>query len=89
MQLVLNGLNTSCLESYKFTRMYALSQKSVPMKEIDKKIIQESKPKGLEDVAYEAARCDYLPPEYITFLITDLGVLAPSSVSDELIKLYS
>ena len=57
--------------------------------EIDKKIIQESKPKGLEDVAYEAARCDYLPPEYITFLITDLGVLAPSSVSDELIKLYS
>lgn len=69
--------------------MYALSQKSVPMKEIDRKIIQETKPKGLEDVAYEAARCDYLPPEYITFLITDLGVLAPSSVSDELIKLYS
>lgn len=77
------------LESYKFTRMYALSQKSVPMKAIDRKIIQESKPKGLEDVSYDAARCDYLPPEYITFLITDLGVLAPSSVSDELIKLYS
>merc|ERR1712228_760865 len=31
---------------------------------------------------------DYTPPEYITLLFTDLGVLTPSAVSDELIKLY-
>ncbi|CAG8492149.1 5239_t:CDS:2 [Rhizophagus irregularis] len=31
---------------------------------------------------------DYTPPEYITLLCTDLGVLTPSGVSDELIKLY-
>lgn len=31
---------------------------------------------------------DYTPPEYITLLLTDLGVLTPSGVSDELIKLY-
>ncbi|ORZ11714.1 alpha subunit of the translation initiation factor eif2b [Lobosporangium transversale] len=31
---------------------------------------------------------DYTPPSYITLLFTDLGVLTPSGVSDELIKLY-
>ncbi|CAG8489328.1 12406_t:CDS:2 [Ambispora gerdemannii] len=31
---------------------------------------------------------DYTPPQYITLLCTDLGVLTPSGVSDELIKLY-
>lgn len=31
---------------------------------------------------------DYTPPAYITLLFTDLGVLTPSGVSDELIKLY-
>lgn len=31
---------------------------------------------------------DYTPPSYITLLFTDLGILTPSAVSDELIKLY-
>lgn len=31
---------------------------------------------------------DYTPPQYITLLFTDLGVLTPAAVSDELIKLY-
>lgn len=31
---------------------------------------------------------DYTPPQYVTLLLTDLGVLTPSGVSDELIKLY-
>ncbi len=31
---------------------------------------------------------DYTPPIYLTLLFTDLGVLTPSAVSDELIKLY-
>ena len=30
---------------------------------------------------------DYTPPCYITLLFSDLGVLTPSAVSDELIKL--
>jgi translation initiation factor eIF-2B subunit alpha len=33
--------------------------------------------------------CDYTPPAFITLLFTDLGVLTPSAVSDELIKLYN
>ncbi len=31
---------------------------------------------------------DYTPPHYISLLFTDLGVLTPSAVSDELLKLY-
>ncbi len=32
--------------------------------------------------------CDYTPPEHITLLFTDLGILTPAAISDELIKLY-
>ena len=32
--------------------------------------------------------CDYTPPEFLTLLFTDIGILTPSAVSDELIKLY-
>lgn len=34
------------------------------------------------------ATIDYTPPTYITLLFTDIGLMTPSSVSDELIKLY-
>lgn len=79
--------------------MYPLNQKSVPVNEADKALIAKSRPVELNDgVDYAGARCDYLPPEYITFLMTgwllysalqlDLGMMAPSAVSDELYKLY-
>lgn len=35
-----------------------------------------------------AAMADFTPPAYISLLFTELGVLTPSAVSDELIKLY-
>jgi Translation initiation factor 2B subunit, eIF-2B alpha/beta/delta family len=41
-----------------------------------------------EDVKVENVLCDYTPAKYITLLLTDLGVLTPSAVSDELIRLY-
>ena len=31
---------------------------------------------------------DYTPPSLVNLLFTDLGILTPSAVSDELIKLY-
>jgi translation initiation factor eIF-2B subunit alpha len=31
---------------------------------------------------------DYTPPALVTLLFSELGVLTPSAVSDELIKLY-
>ena len=39
-------------------------------------------------VSLENPTCDFTPPQYLTLLFTDLGVLTPSAVSDELIKLY-
>ncbi|PSN39598.1 hypothetical protein C0J52_06897 [Blattella germanica] len=40
------------------------------------------------DLSKEHPLVDYTPPSYITLLFTDLGILTPSAVSDELIKLY-
>ncbi|XP_017440853.1 uncharacterized protein LOC108346313 isoform X2 [Vigna angularis] len=39
-------------------------------------------------VEVECSARDYTPPQYLTLLFTDLGVLTPSVVSDELIQLY-
>jgi len=41
-----------------------------------------------ENVNVANPLCDYTPAQYITLLFTDLGVLTPSAVSDELIRLY-
>ena len=40
------------------------------------------------DLSREHPMVDYTPPAYLTLLFTDLGILTPSAVSDELIKLY-
>lgn len=41
-----------------------------------------------EKVKVDNPPCDYTPAKFITLLFTDLGVLTPSAVSDELIRLY-
>lgn len=41
-----------------------------------------------KDLQKEHPLVDYTPPHYISLLFTDLGILTPSAVSDELIKLY-
>jgi translation initiation factor eIF-2B subunit alpha len=42
-----------------------------------------------ESVTVENPSRDYTPPHLITLLFTDLGVLTPSAISDELIQLFS
>ena len=39
-------------------------------------------------VSVDTPSRDYTPPAYISLLVTDLGVLTPAAVSDELIQLY-
>eukprot|EP00948_MAST-09A_sp_MAST-9A-sp1_P003847 g3847.t1 len=88
-------------ESYKFARLFPLSQLDLPENvsstQIDVDIPSE---KGAVQVDNRALllkrllvqdnpKCDYTPPRYITLLFTDIGVLTPSAVSDELIKLYA
>lgn len=40
------------------------------------------------DLSKEHPQSDYTPPSFITLLFSDLGILTPSAVSDELIRLY-
>ncbi|XP_058456076.1 translation initiation factor eIF-2B subunit alpha [Malaya genurostris] len=69
------------VESFKFTRLYPLNQRDLPD---DYKYLKTS----LGDISKAHPLVDYTPPVYITLLFTDLGILTPSAVSDELIKLY-
>ncbi|XP_010542357.1 PREDICTED: translation initiation factor eIF-2B subunit alpha-like [Tarenaya hassleriana] len=71
-------------ESYKFARLYPLDQKDMEpaLRPVDFGVPIPSK------VEVERSARDYTPPQYLTLLFTDLGVLTPSVVSDELIQLY-
>ncbi|KAL0864220.1 hypothetical protein Bca101_043338 [Brassica carinata] len=72
-------------ESYKFARLYPLDQKDLEpaLRPIDFGVPVPPK------VEVERSARDYTPPQFLTLLFTDLGVLTPSVVSDELIQLYS
>ncbi|TQE09746.1 hypothetical protein C1H46_004703 [Malus baccata] len=68
----------------EFARLYPLDQKDMApaLHPIDFGVPIPSK------VEVERSARDYTPPQYLTLLFTDLGVLTPSVVSDELIQLY-
>lgn len=68
-------------ESFKFLRIYPLNNTRLP-----DSFKYKQNAKG--DLSKEHPLVDYTPPSYITLLFTDLGILTPSAVSDELIKLY-
>ena len=64
------------IDSLKFLKMYPLDQVDV-QQTLSKYIIDNG------DVC-----CDFTPPEFITLLFTDIGILTPSAVSDELIQVF-
>lgn len=70
-------------ESFKFLRSFPLTQKDVPPQSASSSVL--SLPPNVDTIN---ALFDFTPPQYIKLLFTDLGVLAPSAVSDELIKLH-
>uniref|UniRef100_H2YWQ4 Translation initiation factor eIF2B subunit alpha n=1 Tax=Ciona savignyi TaxID=51511 RepID=H2YWQ4_CIOSA len=72
-------------ESFKFVRLYPLNQHDLPDHyKYKASVLKDSN----VDLREEHPIVDYTPPSLISLLITDLGVLTPSAVSDELIKLY-
>ncbi|KAI9244268.1 hypothetical protein EDC94DRAFT_530998 [Helicostylum pulchrum] len=84
-------------ESYKFVRVYPLNQYDIPSETPEivtftsrrrKSFSATADAESVEELALSNPSVDYTPPQYITLLLTDLGVLTPSGVSDELIKLY-
>ncbi|KAI9251345.1 putative translation initiation factor eIF-2B subunit alpha [Phascolomyces articulosus] len=95
--LVANSLGKpvyAVAESYKFVRVYPLNQYDLPA--ATPEIVSFTSRRksfssnGESETSLEATNpsVDYTPPQYVTLLLTDLGVLTPSGVSDELIKLY-
>ncbi|CAH2270008.1 jg1961 [Pararge aegeria aegeria] len=70
-------------ESFKFSRVYPLNQRDIP-----KEFKYLSSVLSSGNLSKQHPLVDYTPPAYITLLFTDLGILTPSAVSDELIKLY-
>lgn len=69
-------------ESHKFVRLFPLSPSDLPQ---DMGGLVES---SNVETPVGAHLVDFTPHEYITALVTDLGVLTPSAVSEELIKIW-
>lgn len=69
-------------ESFKFVRLFPLNQTDLPPQHTSEL------PEAPQGVSTLNPTLDYTPPSFITLMFTDLGVLTPSAVSDELIKLY-
>lgn len=70
-------------ESFKFTRLFPLNNRDIPA---DYLFSRATLRKG--NTKKEVPLVDYTAPSYIESIITDLGILTPQAVSDELIKLY-
>ncbi|OAE19834.1 hypothetical protein AXG93_291s1150 [Marchantia polymorpha subsp. ruderalis] len=72
-------------ESYKFARLFPLDQMDMSP---TPRIVDLAVPAQEENIKIQTSERDYTPPQYLTLLFTDLGILTPSAVSDELIQLY-
>jgi len=70
-------------ESFKFVREYPLGQEDLPEEYLYHPSVLANKEHTLT-----SPRVDYTPPGLVSLLFTDLGILTPSAVSDELINLY-
>ena len=86
-------------ESHKFVRLYPLGQYDLPIEQhviefrSEEDIAEQSKQPAdtSADRPIELPLCDsvdFTPPHLISALITDSGVLTPSAVSEELIKIW-
>lgn len=72
------------VESFKFVRFYPLNNRDIP----DEFKYKYSTIKSGRDLHAEHPLIDYTQPNLITLLFTDIGILTPSAISDELVKLY-
>lgn len=84
------------VESYKFVRSFPLTQRDLPSSVSGNLLFRNERLENCnsnngstkELMISNHPTVDYTPPQYIRFLFTDLGILNPEDVSDELIKLY-
>lgn len=86
------------VESYKFVRFFPLGQYDLPSYQSGTLLFPAQQHIHLGDGG-DIQSCkemepnhpsvDYTPPQYISLLFTDFGILTPSGVSDELIQFYN
>lgn len=82
-------------EAHKFVRLFPLNQYDLP---IEQRIVDFKTDEVEVETDYFAKTrdgsngvsdaVDFTPPEYISGIITETGVLTPSAVSEELIKIW-
>lgn len=87
-------------ESHKFVRLYPLGQYDLPVRQTVLEFEGGADHDGEagaaeggggeqeEEEEEEEAAVDYTPPDLVTALVTEVGVLTPSAVSEELIKIW-
>ncbi|RKP13140.1 eukaryotic initiation factor [Piptocephalis cylindrospora] len=88
----------AAVESYKFVRKLPLGQADLPVdaptalqaqgESPGNEASKDTQPDGEEDIEWIKPAIDFTPPELVTLLVTDLGVMAPSAVGDELFRIY-
>lgn len=83
-----------CAENFKFSRLYPLNQNDLPADTKDQKrfdIVPGHNEEYIksEMMVEQQQMCDFTPPDLITMLITDTGILTPSAISDELIQMFN
>ncbi|KAL8640702.1 MAG: hypothetical protein Q9228_002398 [Teloschistes exilis] len=77
-------------ESHKFVRVFPMGQEDLGVRQrvLDFKGADQSEGGDVHEKNEEEEAVDYTPPELITSLVTEVGVLTPSAVSEELIKIW-
>lgn len=76
-------------ESHKFVRLFPLAPNDLPNQiSVLGNNNSSNDNENSNDNLLTTQQIDFTPHEYITALITDLGVLTPSAVSEELIKIW-
>ena len=78
-------------ENFKFSRLFPLNQHDLPddAKVKEKFDFFPGKHVSKPETDFDIQLCDFTPPELITMLITDTGILTPSAISDELLQLFN
>jgi len=85
----------SIVEHFKFYRSFPLRQKDLPEEALKNKHSKLTPVLGVDVLKIgdlmgkmESPMCDFTPPNLITLLVTDSGIMTPSAVSDELIQMF-
>ena len=78
-------------ENFKFSRIFPVNQDDLPEATRVKSKFDFIQGKGFDgdDKVTYRQLCDFTPPEFITMFISDVGILTPSAISDELIQRFN